>query len=648
MAVCLALVTVRLLTGPALVLSLLVVTALGLMLHPPHFRVPSPRARRWWAGAAGGIALVVVLVVAPSRISVGSDLLPLTSTTWYYANLAQSMASAGRIPSGLAEWGSIRPFQTDYLPVTAHTAGAMLLLPGDVVTDLEIYRLVILGIGIVLCVLLLRRWFSVWAALLGTVLLFSTILLAQKFDGYRPETVAFDLLLFTLWLADRAIVERSRRVATLAVVSSALVFLAHAEVFLVLGAALPGIGLARAIVVRGSSQGDRVGLRIRIGRSGVRALGLSLGLIVGGLGLGTLVGLASTGDTGVFGYLRAQTNGPAAVTRPDPSEIPAGWTFSGDPTWDFYVAAVAPNFMGMPPPATFRDARLLPRTILRVWTSLDGRNPVGMVALIGLGAVLIVAWPRLDARRRRAIVVWLTFGVLLFIGSFALFSVSGTYVPRRTGGVRLLPYLVFIPVLSATLLLWGVGRWNGSVVPARLGTLWRPMRPRRPGRVVLATLALIAVWLVGAAKPITGRQASLTPTGNRAFQWIRDNLPSDARVLANGYTDGSIAAVTGRVGITDGRAVYLEEPEFLAESTALCLGARAFFANPTAPAALSFLARERVSYLVVATAGPFGRDIGGYPLFSTNLAALATSRELHLTRSFGDGRILIYEVADSS
>ena len=37
------------------------------------------------------------------------------------------------------------------------------------------------------------------------------------------------------------------------------------------------------------------------------------------------------------------------------------------------------------------------------------------------------------------------------------------------------------------------------------------------------------------------------------------------RLLANAYTDGAVAAVAHRVGIVDGRAVYLENPTFLAE-----------------------------------------------------------------------------------
>jgi hypothetical protein len=132
---------------------------------------------------------------------------------------------------------------------------------------------------------------------------------------------------------------------------------------------------------------------------------------------------------------------------------------------------------------------------------------------------------------------------------------------------------------------------------------------------------------------------------------MAENLPPDARILANAYTDGSIAAVTRRTGIVDGRAVYLEDPGFLAESTALCLGARVVFGTPAAAGAGTYLARERVTHVLVATEGPLGRDLGGYLLFDTDVDAIRADGRFRLARSFGDDRLLLFEVvraADSA
>ena len=196
--VCTLLAWVGLLSAPAVVLAILGITLVSLVARRPTIRRPGRRRARWWAAALVGVGLATVLILVPSRQAVGPDLLPLSSTTWYYLDLAQSMADLGSIPATPPEWGAERPFQTDYLPVTAHTAAALLTLPGGSLVALEIYRLAILALALLFATLLFRRWVSAWAAGLGAILLLATVRLDQKFDGYRPETVALALALFVL------------------------------------------------------------------------------------------------------------------------------------------------------------------------------------------------------------------------------------------------------------------------------------------------------------------------------------------------------------------------------------------------------------------------------------------------------------------
>ncbi len=642
---CTVLTRLGALSMASVLISLLILTMVGLIAHRPR---PGsgwrrPRQRRWWAVALSGSALAFGLVVVPSHLGVRPDLLPVSSTTWYYLALAQATADLGAFPTHLAEWGALRPFQTDYLPVTAHTAAALLLLPGDILARLELYRMLVLGLGLLFAALLFRRWVSGWAAVLGATLLMGTVRLEQKFDGYRPETVMLVLALFTLWVADRAMAERSPRALALALVGSATVFLGHAEVFLVMAPALVGIGVARWCVAPGRS-GGRLGLR-RPSVRAARAPMMAAVLVMGGPGLATVASLALTGGNGVLGYmLGPDTAAPdAASARGRPGEVPVGWTFTDDPTWDFYTASVAPALAGHPPPDAFTDSLLLPRSILVVWPGLDGRTRSGLAVLVGLVILCALAWPFLDGRRRRWLLTWAVFGAVLMAGSVLLFALSDTYVPQRTAGRRLMPYLLFVPVVAMTALLWVVGRLTAPY--------WRALMPgRNRAQAVAAGLAL-AVLTVGAvsASPVPGavaeeRDAALSPTGYAAFRWLKEHLPLDARILANAYTDGSIAAVTGRVGIVDGRAVYLEDREFLAESTALCLGARVVFGTPAAPGAATYLERERVTHLLVATEGPLGRDLGGYLLFGTDVSAIRGDPRFRLIRSFDEDRLLLFEV----
>lgn len=640
---CTLLARFGLLSIPSILAALLALTAIGVVLRRPRIGAPwgRVRARRWWAGAVAGLVLVVGLVILPSHLGVRPDLLPVSSTSWYYLHLAQATADLGGFPATLPEWGASRPFQTDYLPVTAHTAAALLLLPGDGPARLELYRLVVLGLGVLFTALLFRRWVSSWVAFLGAILLVATVRLEGKFDGYRPETVGLVLAVFTLWVVDRALVERSRRSIVVAVALAALVFLSHAEVFLILAPAIVGMGVARG-VVRG---GGRLGIGWPSRRDVMTGV-LATAIVVGGVGLASVGAWGLTGELGVLGYV-AGDDAPApdvASARGRPGEVPAGWTFTDDPTWDFYTASVAPALDGLPPPDEFTDSLLLPRSILVVWPGLDGRNRSGLAVLAILVLAPLLAWPWLDARRRRWILGWAIFAALLTVGSVLLFAISDTYVPQRTAGRRLMPYLLFVPVVAGSLLLWLTGR---AAAP-----YWRALWPGQAVQRAIATGLALSILTVGAvsASPLADAGAddpgaALSPTGYAAYQWMAANLPAEARILANAYTDGALGAVTGRVGIVDGRAVYLEDPAFLAESTALCLGARVVFATPDAPGTASYLARERVTHLLVATDGPLGRDVGGYLLFDTDVDAIRDDARFELVRAFDGDRLLLFSVS---
>jgi hypothetical protein len=639
---CTVLARLGLLSAASVLAFTIGLSALGVLVRRPRWRVPAlrPRRRAWWVAAAAGAALVLGLIVIPSHLGVRPDLLPRSSTTWYYLHLAQATADLGGFPAQLGEWGALRPFATDYLPITAHTAGALLLLPGDQLVRLEIYRVIILALAVLFATLLFRRWVSGWAALAGAILLLGTVRLDQKFDGYRPETVALALALFTLWVADRALVERDRRLAAVAIVGAAAVFLGHAEVFLILAPALVGIGVARLLVAPGG-RGATLGLRRPTARL-LRTPALAVAIVAGGMILGAATGWLLTGQSRVLGYAVGGGQPPdLGAARGRPGEVPAGWTFTDDPTWDFYTASVAPALDGTPPPDSFTDSLLLPRSILVVWPGLDGQTRSGFVVLGALVIAPFLAWPLLDARRRRFLLGWAIFAGLLIVGSILLYKLSHTYVPQRTGGRRLLPYLLLVPVVAMTVGLWILGRLSA---PA-----WRGLFPGR-GRAVAAALAL-AILTTGAvsasprADPTTvERDPALSQAGYDAYRWMAAELPADARILANAYTDGAIAAVTGRMGIVDGRAVYLEDRAFLAESTSLCLGARVVFATPSAPGAGTFLARERVTHILVATDGPLGSDLGGYLLFDTDVAAIRADPRFHLVRDFDGGRLLLFEV----
>ena len=359
--------------------------------------------RRRHAPGRGGRAVAFVLVLLPSRQAVGEALLPFSSTVWYYANLARETALHGGFPTELPEWGTLRPFQVDYLPVTAHTAAAFALLPGlDMRLVLEAYRLAVLAALVAVAALLLpplrleldRDPRGVSAAGDGPP--------GGKLLAYRPETWA---------LVPAAVHPVARRPRD--------------------GRALPGAwrdgrrhggadldGPRRGVPPprTGRSSGSPPArLFASRGRSGLRRPspahardrdGRGRRLVFLGGHARRRGGLVRADRRGARRGLRGAGSAADRPPLPPADDIPPGWMFTDDPTWDFNVAAVAPASVGNAPPDRFIDSRFLPRSILLDLARSrrpDTGRPRGPAALLCVAPIL--AWPWLDARRRRLVLL---------------------------------------------------------------------------------------------------------------------------------------------------------------------------------------------------------------------------------------------------
>ena len=145
---------------PAVVVAMLVILSLAPLTIPSvrrsvaRLRLPA-RRRVGWALAIAGLGFAATFIVLPSHAKLDEAPLPASTTVWYYAHLAESVAATGGFPADFPEWGGSRPFQTDYAPFTAHSAAVFDLLPTDLPAALETYRLAILAAGFCLGVLAL-------------------------------------------------------------------------------------------------------------------------------------------------------------------------------------------------------------------------------------------------------------------------------------------------------------------------------------------------------------------------------------------------------------------------------------------------------------------------------------------------------------
>jgi hypothetical protein len=363
-------------------------------------------------------------------------------------------------------------------------------------------------------------------------------------------------------------------------------------------------------------------------------------LLMAAIGFAFVAGAASLVGTG--GRIASITAKPTAA---------AGAEATCDPTWEFFAAIndYAPSCVDRPQTfwdPLFRDpATLWPFSQLRldpfVYDFQNGRDvfdPSGLIVTLGALLVLLVEARWGTPRLHRQIVTWIMFGVGVLLGAFVIWRLYDTYVPQRAVPRRILAFwtisLAGLYATAALLLVRRGARLLRRFVPAfrsRARRRWRSLMVRGAGLVVAAAVAL---WFQPNPM-LLASQKNLSPEAYAAMTWMHDNLPHDAVVMANTYTDGSVGTVTGMIGWTDGRAPYLEDPEWLATATRHVRFAKAFYYDPgyvRPPAGVDYILAGR------------DQDLAGYATWEVYWEGLATSPDLELVKSFRENALMLYRV----
>jgi len=195
--------------------------------------------------------------------------------------------------------------------------------------------------------------------------------------------------------------------------------------------------------------------------------------------------------------------------------------------------------------------------------NVDGSMPAIIFIAVGLVAVLLLFLaPR--SLRPIAIAGFAMWASLLIVAIF-MSSSYDTYVPGSFAQRRLWSYATFFPLVvgvalleTALQLLTKVKSWIPTVIAG----------------------VIVCVALVGARPTPVGRSVRKAGADSvRAMNWVSENLPCDARLMANQRTGGTFQGMTGRVAVTEGMAPYLR-PEMLTDVIDLLLDSRAFFEDP--------------------------------------------------------------------
>ncbi len=524
----------------------------------------------------GGIAAVIGALPV-LRLIGGRDDTLLGSTPWYYWRLTQETVRAHGVPTWSWEWAMRLPFLDDYPAFTS--ASAVLAVASGDPTSLASARLVIVVVLVTfgLSVYLLARELGAdrLPAAIAVVVMTSGATFSLKLLSFRPEGAGYALML----LVPAAAIDffRTRRPSSLVLVAVAGLTLSqiHGLAWVFAMAVLAGLAVAAIVMARRPRASTvRATITITVVVAGAWLVGNAV--LGGGLsGASKLGGLPHVGGgvdpTFEFRYL---VNGHLEPP-PEPS-------FFG-----MAMNSLRPDLLGGP----------------------DGAWLAGGVVV--LGALVYTAIQRGD-RRRAALRLVLVIGVTLvavLAFSFWLSIRNATFVPRRTGFGRVLQLSFVMFPFALALVLSAIAR-RRKLVAGAIGLL-------------VAGLAYFP------AEHTLRSQASRTASAE-TLRELRDlDLPDDALVLTNFYSEGFVPDVTGGRGVIDGRAPYTEGST-LEKVNAEVRRAVEFFSSPT-EAPDPPLPVDGITHVLVSTGD--GWALGSSVRWATNQEMLDRRSDLHLVAS---------------
>jgi Dolichyl-phosphate-mannose-protein mannosyltransferase len=582
------------------------------------------------------VAATWATVLVPEGIEDTGSGRPNGTIVYYHWGIVDRVVEDGGLPATLPEWGKPREFPYEYAFSVIHGAGTAAIAGDSGFVLEERYRIAMVLMAFFAFLALWRRWLPPWWAFLATLLALNVSRVETRLLVYKPEAFAFILVIWSAWLFDEALERGSRRWGALAGLVLATSFLAHPIGSLLVAPLWGGILIGRV--------GPAIWQRARkrpipsLPWRPVLVAVLVFGLLFGGLR--TVIGstgqdLAQSPEAGVdltrvvynLAYVSAD---PMAKPRiPECSEPFGVYStvrpfFSSNASWFFF--------------------------------DLNSRSSVflmlGMAILIA-GAFLLQPSPRLASwpeRAKRAVITWGCYAIGVYLLALLICVYYSTWVPERVGPMRLMPYWALIfPIFLA-----GVA-WAASRGLSGLGL--RGLRPSRldfEGRsawfgrgvgvmpALLLTLAALWTFTTVDAHRDRGvppfyiaepRAGGLSESALKAYDWIEDNLPPRALILANGYTEGALGMLTQRTGVLDGRTPFAQPDPWRAEAIRWLTQSRQFFKHPRRAAIPG-----GANYVLVAR-----RDVNlGGSYFPTDFRAL--KREQSLERVYRGEGIALYRV----
>lgn len=522
-------------------------------------------------------------VLVPEGIEDTGSGRPNGTIVYYHWGIVDRVVESGGLPATLPEWGKPREFPYEYAFSVIHGAGTAVLGGDSGFVLEERYRIAMVVTAFFAFLALWGRWLPPWWAFLASLLALNVSRVETRLLVYKPEAFAFVLVIWSAWLFDEALERRSRRWGALAGVVLATSFLAHPIGSLLVAPLWGGILIGR--LAPGLWQWARRRRLPAFPWRPILAAVVVFALLFGGLR--TVIGstgqdLAQQPENGVdltrvvynLGYVSAD---PLARPRVPECSDPFGVYstvrpfFSSHASWFFF--------------------------------DLNSRSSVflmlGLAVLVG-GALLLQSPPRLarwPAAAKRAVITWGCYAIGVYLLMLLICFYYSTWVPERVGPMRLMPYWALIFPIFIAGVAWVASRGVASFMPRFANPPWLDFDSRQAllgtgvGLVPALLLTAAALWTfttIDASRDrgvppfyiAEPRVGGLSDPALSAYDWIEGNVPENALILANGYTEGALGMLTERTGVLDGRTPFAQPDPWRTEAIGWLAQARRFFKRP--------------------------------------------------------------------
>jgi hypothetical protein len=606
-----------------------------------------------------GLALAVTwfTVLVPEGVENTSGGHPNGTIVYYHWGIVGKVVEAEGLPATLPEWGRPREFPYEYAFSVIHGASTASLAGGAGFVLEERYRIAMVIMALFAAFALWRRWLPSWWAWLAAILTMNVSRVETRMLVYKPEAFAFILVIWSAWLLDEALERRSRRWGAMAGLVLASSFLAHPVGSLLVAPLWGGILIGRGAppawhwlrrrrrrrTLR--SEPDARPNRSALGRAisaGIPWRPVLTAMVVFALLFGSLrTIIGTTGQDLSQSSVRGVDETRVVYNLAYVSANPFAHPNVPECSHPFGVYSTVRPFFSSNASWFFFDIHARSSVLLMI----------GAVVLLA-GAFLILPPPRLarwpDSAKRAAI-TWPCYGIGVYLLAVLICVYYSTWVPQRVGPMRLMPYWALMFPILISGIAWAASRLLshlGPRIPTRLAAAGSQRGPAWFGSgVALVPALLLSVAVIWIFTTITAHQdrgvppfqiaapraGGLSEDALKAYDWISRSLPSDAVILANGYTEGALGMLSHRTGLLDGRTPFAQPDPWRTEAIDWLEKSRRFFAHPIAEPVPG-----KASYVLAAR-----RDVNlGGSYFPTDFKALARDPGLEPIHDFG--RVTLY------